>query len=178
MILARTNTTIRPMLIAALVINTGSAPTVAHAHSGGEQSHDHQPKAIHSHNHADRDADHHHPHVGHEHVRYSADISSAVLHVHVSWFGFDITVPIESGNNRPDVDSMAWGIAAILKSQQLFTIESNSFWSPQAIAPPLPLGRIAHDHSGVSNESRRFTMPGHVLLCDTARLERSGVRII
>ncbi|MFO0918894.1 MAG: hypothetical protein U0872_11340 [Planctomycetaceae bacterium] len=77
-------------LIAAFV-----TPGVRHQHEGGEHSHTHSSSKTHAHHHHGH-SHHHHGHAhshAHHHHHHHAAIAESSPHIHVSIFGFQLTLP-------------------------------------------------------------------------------------
>jgi hypothetical protein len=150
-------------------------PALRHTHEGGGEK-DHRHFAVagqgeeHGHYH-DRDAGHH----GHEHESVAAPpvLADAVVHLHWEIFGFGFSMPApdqsEHGDNGNGLEP-----ALVRLADELPTVNANG-GSP-ARASPLSPPELALDLVPVTTSpSRPPNLITSIPLCDSARLERSGV---
>lgn len=161
--------------VGALVVILMALSSVAplgfvHSHEivacNGEHSHRH---------HHDEPACHHHCHA-HGEQPAGAAMLSPHTHQHVLWWGLNLVLPVdtsrESGNSS-DFDGTT--VAATLARAASPTVELTL--SPQIVPAPAALlvpaspanSLAAHGHCGRTEAN---------LLCDTARLARSGVQLL
>jgi hypothetical protein len=170
------------LLLSVVVIATnGVSPGMTHAHAGGALPHNHVADAgsrPHSH---DAD-DHGHAHRGHAHSHGhkhphegSACIEDCVPHTHANFFGLPVTIPAKDGSgSKGRYDDTALKVEVV---------------AAQSDVTPNGLGGIAVPSLAVHTFAVWFSADkmlsiyhppnaNHTVLCDTARLERSGVLLV
>ena len=169
--------------LAALVVFIGTMPpALVHTHSSwGRPGHHHA--LVHNPSHESSAASHHHhAHAGHHHRHsHSAapehEVSDAVPHMHFVWFGFELTSRIPA-DHRPHDDRSGQPdfFFVHLIDYSWKPGQSNGapthFLSPRIAPSPVETQAPLQQASFVSIPS------ACVLLCDTARHERSGVQLI
>ncbi len=169
---------VRLLLSAAIAFAAIMPPAVRHAHACGDRPHDHELFALDDHDHAD-DHDHDHDgdaaecdHFGHEGLsqEYALETEDgATSHYHFGWFGWCLTAPTSSGisvaisSGVAGLHAVDWlSLDARKSADRLTALEADSH--------NLLAARQRMVHCGL--------MPAaSVLLCDTARHERSGVQL-
>jgi hypothetical protein len=164
------------LLVSATVfLGAVMPPAVQHAHALGGQPHDHD--AAHSEMHS---ADHRHPHPrSHHPEEQPCPVTMPTWHFHLTFLGFDFHLPVgdpqnapKDGPSLPDVQSeplvRLFDAEGLLKDSVAYGtfdgLPSPGFWSILPIAKPQPRSQ--------GETSTRL------LLCDSARGERSGVQLI
>jgi hypothetical protein len=172
----RLNTLLRLTLTLALMLNIVSPPAFAHAHPGGDRAHDHQTVDSRPHSHS-HDGDHRHPHAADDHITHRNQITGAIPHVHLSCFGLDFTLPIDSESDSPLHDSIEWNVGLCGEVWQSCVTVRTAYSSSAAI-PIAPFIYAVNLVKLNSRLSRGFRIACHIPLCDTARFERSGVQLI
>jgi hypothetical protein len=162
------------LLSVAIIATNGIVPGAVHSHAGGDKPHVHAANEIaHTHGH------HHHSHASHDHAskhqhphKPSVGIENGVAHSHVDFFGVPLTVPEKSDG---DTKSRRLDIVRPVE----IAAEENAAISQSVSAP-----RLASDTSlcfgaeivaGTELASYHPPHENQSLLCDTARLKRSGV---
>ena len=173
------------MLIAVMAVPAVSSPALRHSHADGAKSHQHGAASAERHTHRPRHTHsprHHHSadaaKTKHTHDdRASHSPQSPVEHRHVFWFGFQFSLPLSaperSDSPRPAASTEQWVplISAVTlpdASQVESRIPERDHLTPTELTPRL----------SARSEVRPRQQPAVVLLCDTARRERSGVLVI
>jgi hypothetical protein len=168
-------------------------PAIRHAHhGGGDRDHGHDAVAKHDldhghhhdhegadHRHDDLDHGHHHDHEGADHRHDDADVTAPtllgdfVVHLHWKLFGLDFCTPVRQEDEH-DEDGGASKLALIWLVKELPTVISGGDHSQVAplVAPPVPGPRLVVAKASPSHPPNPVTS---IPLCDSARLERSGV---
>lgn len=173
------------LLIAVMAIPAVSPPALRHSHVDGDKSHSHGAASAERHTHGPRHS--HSPRHRHsadaaktKHThddRVSHSPQSPVEHLHVFWFGFQFSLPLsapeQSGSPRTTASTEQWvplisEVTLPDASQVGSRIPERNFLTPTELTPRLP----------ARTEVRPRQQPAVVLLCDTARRERSGVLVI
>jgi hypothetical protein len=171
------------LVCGGIIAANGISPDVVHSHAGGDVPHDHvaserthlhsRPHYGHGHDHA-QDGNRQLAEHGHSHS-LSEGIEGGITHSHVDFFGLPLTIP-GSGTGDTiaqridavwlvDIASTANGKTSDVLAASLIMSDVVPSFSVEIGAGDVPLNyRPPHD-----NQS---------LLCDTARLERTGVRQI
>jgi hypothetical protein len=155
--------------LAASVLASGTLNVrMCHAHPGGDAPHQHAGRAPAHHHH------HNHVHDVITEVEQVAERPGANFHAHVSVLGFDLTLPIPTGSSEDDLHALFLQAAISVECTGCQTRDGGGAYfcpdlEPRAdlrpVTPVLPQERPPVGHCGN-------------FLCDTARLERSGVRQI
>lgn len=166
----------------ALSVLTGSVapPAYAHVHPGGHRPHDHRSQAGevrdhgHAHHHHNGEHHHHHQAPARSDEQPSADLHGAERHWHVSLFFFDLTLPtLPASDGDNDSSDKAPAVARLVDhSRTLLTEIATGSWM-NGLSPAVagPTSDLVTDRPAL----RRPQPPVRILLCDTARRERSGV---
>ena len=121
----------------------GAVPAWRHAHPGGDRPHAHH--------------DEHHDGASH-------------AHLHVTLFGFELTLPVDSEDNQSQEDQATWLIA------DWSTVEQQGHSPAEFAVPALTICWCEEPRQLVT--ALRPKAPVTTFLCDTARHERSGVQLI
>jgi hypothetical protein len=171
---------LRILLSVVLTATNGFAPGVVHRHAGGDKPH----------NHVANESGHWHPHRRHSHAGHhshaangqvakhqhphkrSEGIANSVAHSHFIFFGLPLTVP-ESGSGNTDI---RLGEVALMADFVL--AESPNRPHAQSTLPLVPQSVLSFATHILAASALPNYHPPHEnqsLLCDTARLERSGV---
>lgn len=146
---------------------------IRHAHDGGgDKAHRHDAAAGH-----DRELGHHHHHHGaehhheHEHVAAAAVLADFVLHLHWNLLGLDFCVPAsEEGEEEEDG---AWRLALIRPVDGLpACVGGPDSQGLPLVAAPVPGPPLVAAETSPAHPPNSVTS---IPLCDSARLERSGV---
>lgn len=165
------------LLLSAAVLAWGTVPpALRHAHEGGsETGHSHEALAEH------HDAGEHHrrPRVGHSHehegrvAKESTVAGEVATHFHWAVFGLDFTMPARQ-DGEPDERESVSGPVLVRLTDELPTVTSGDREAPGGLLAAPPSGGLKL--AAVEDAPPR---PCHLVtsipLCDTARLERSGV---
>jgi len=177
------------LLTVAMLSGTANPLVIRHSHADGERSHSHavvHREHAHRHHHTGHRGHIHHGHshrghshrADHVHPRVAGSereqFQPSADHLHLSWFGIEVTWPQpmgNSGNDEPADESAEFvrlnSSEAMMRSEPLHFAQTvsvpahtlgsqSSFATTDAIFDPI-------------DDSAR------ILLCDTARRERSGV---
>lgn len=157
------------LLAVAVVGGSISAPAYQHAHSEGNVAHNHQTENRRQHANT-------HAHGGHRHVAHHSVVSEApARHAHVSLFGIELSIPKPDGDNsdppQPTHDEPTFVVLAV--GNCLPTAGCGDIRHGRAVTKAQFLSNIAV----LSVPTRKYSQPtaASILLCDTARFERSGV---
>lgn len=177
------------LLIVVMAMPALSPPALRHSHAAGDRPHDHRvAQRGHSHSHGpthSHSSRHHHRHhrtdvttAKHSHDAGEAHSATPpVEHYHVFWFGFTTSLPLpapehsDSPGAMPKKDQwvpLAPEIRLPDATQDGSTLVAVDLCTPTCLTPRLPDRSEAHP-------PRRCAI---VLLCDTARRERSGVLVV
>jgi hypothetical protein len=164
------------LLLSASVLVWGIVPpAIRHAHEGGgKRDHRHDAAARHdlkSHHHHHRDgADHPHEH---EHVAEPTALGDFVVHLHWTLFGLDFSVPASQQGENDEEDG-ASRLALIRLVDELPAVAPGGPDSPgvSLVTPPLPGTELVAVETSPSHAPHSVAS---IPLCDSARLERSGV---
>lgn len=171
---------VRLLLAATLLAAAAMPPAIGHAHRLGSDEHDAHLAHAHAHGHAHHRDAHRTPHQGvgrqrlcqgpqHGHFEAAA---AAVSHWHVSWFGFSLVIPghpVAADDAGGEVVMIA---PALVADGSLLPAGSTVAW---ACEPRSPAARPSLLPSAPAEPT---APPDYlVLLCDTARHERSGVQL-
>jgi hypothetical protein len=176
---------LRWLLSALLIATTTMPPGVCHAHAQGDVPHRHD-RAAAGHRHMHGQHIHSHPHrhdsldggvaVDFNRDRDARDVAPVLAHMHLSWLGFEFTLPASSipddsdpnrGGSAPCfVRPLGDDVAEI--RLQTDANQMTLVGAADVLLAAKPVCLIA-PHA---------FKPAHcTLLCDTARHERSGVQL-
>lgn len=172
----RLGRTIQSLLLSVLVLAWGTVPPgITHCHAGGGDAahrHGNRQEVVQEHSHP-----HHHGADGeHDEHRPKSDVSmlsNSIVHLHQWWFGIEFSLPasdgpVDSDNNG---DSEPTAIARAMDEILLVTEADESLGrATQAVARTSCLD-IASDLKPMLRTWVTASFP----LCDSARLERTGV---
>jgi hypothetical protein len=172
---------IRVLLSIALIATSGVAPRLTHAHSRGNKQHTHCAETVHLlTDHAGRDGHAHHCPSGPAENK-GADghhdcVSDTVAHTHIACFGMPITVPVSSDEHSTDGPrQLALEVKIVATSSDVLQSASRLLAN---IAVPLTASGVVAMVSDDLASAHHSPHVDRVLLCDTARLERSGVLLV
>ena len=170
------------LLLSALVLTWGTVPPgIQHAHVGGSDSthrHDHCHEVAHhdSHDHGS----HHHDSHGEDHKHATVSdvcvLSDFVAHVHLRWLGIQLSLPVPEDPADGDAgDSVP--VVIVLSVDQTVP--------PTGAGPSFSrvfLAAICAPSADVVRPLAPIPRPPNLVmsipLCDSARLERSGVLLV
>lgn len=173
-------------ILLALTVLTGSVtpPAYAHSHPSGDRPHGHgdgKEHVDHDHSHSH----HHHHGTGHHHHHHqvgqsqtsesSQSFGDSDRHWHISLVFFDLTLPtlpMPNGESGEDGKQPAV-VARLVDLSRIALIQfDSSLWSAAIDA-----AAVDSTEAVVANLARirRHSPPTRILLCDSARRERSGV---
>jgi len=170
-------------LIAASVLLTGTVtPGMSHAHGGGCRPHEHRDQQQSAHKHSHHGHSHascQHPHAPSDPRTNSAGIcTTCTRHVHISCFGWSLTLPGESGDgNSADQVSGSHGVIVVrpFDVNAAATSSEAAFGAASGMADA---GEISCFSLPALDRPRFSSAPiAAGPLCDTARHERSGVQL-
>lgn len=161
------------LALAAIIVGAGVAPPpVCHAHEGGDHS-------VHSHRSVDpfHDADH-----DSRDARLSkamalgatgVGVDSLATHHHYQLFGFEFHLPCDGDNCDEDENSEFVAIRSVQNASAIFAGINGQHGIYLCAVPEPGVQPIVVATSAIGSH-RVVTSPP---LCDSARLERSGVRL-
>lgn len=172
----RLRTTLLKYVLSSLVMAWGMLPpALVHAHEGGDQAgHCHAALADladeHSHDARSRDCQHSHHEEG---IQVTPELGGLVAHAHWELFGVDVFWPVPDEGNHEGSSRGVEPVMVRLANEPLpvtiTSVAQSGLIGAAALQPALD---IVHSASAPS----RATNPVAALpLCDSARLERSGV---
>jgi len=174
--------------LAAVVLTWGMIPPgFEHSHAGGEdQSHCHNART----EVASDDAHHHHHHHSHKHghgpdgnhhhgdVEHNPPVASTVTfptsdvaHLHFRLFGFDFSMPLSETTDEGEENTFPPTIVRAAK-EYVPTVPPGPSLKLFDVATLLPL---ANTLGGPEPVPRPPNLVASLPLCDSARLERTGV---
>ena len=172
------------LLLTAVLLTSGSAGGIRHAHSEGDRPHIHEQILEH---------EHPHPHDGHDHcahvheelagdteARSTAEISNAIRHLHFSWLGLDFVLPLPTpvSPNESDDDSNLASEIGVVQLVDTFVSTSVVAAAPARFASAVPSPQGSDSLIWDQRMGRFSSAPAVAAgLCDTARHERSGVQL-
>lgn len=175
------------LLIVVMAMPALSSPALRHSHADGDRSHDHRVVHHgHSHgpNHSHSSRHHHrHHHTDAKTAKHSHDGDEAhsamppVEHYHVFWFGFATSLPLsapERSDSPRAISKMNQWVPLVSEfrlpdaAQDGSSLVAVDHCTPTGLTPRLPNRSEAHPPQ----------TSAMVLLCDTARRERSGVLVV
>lgn len=170
------------LLLSALVLVLGVVPPgVEHAHAGGENSshqHDKCHETAHNDLHSSHSHDHHSSEKHHEHKTAPADksrLADLVSHLHWQFFGIDFSmlIPEKPANNTDDEENLP---PAVIRAMEdvVPAIQAGPSFGRMLLAATCTLNvvDVVWSQEPVPRPSNLVTT---IPLCDSARLERSGV---
>lgn len=161
------------LLAVIVVVGVVSPPGYRHTHVGGDARHDHQSQIEHQQSLADLERHGHH-HATH----HTASLTGHVVHTHAAilWIGITLSVPANSDSEPSKSDRDDLPVLVRIADACLPTAGDRSSTSSftAAESPVLTTAAVP------SSSSTKYAQPtvASVLLCDTARHERSGVLCI
>lgn len=163
---------LRSSLILLFVAPAVQPPPIRHAHSGGDQPHQHIAASEHTHplhrGHAHSEADHS--------VAPADDAQLPQVHRHYSFFGFDLALP-DRADGEHDADHFSFVCALVGPAADGKAPVTDSW--PAAL--PEPLGDSPDRLDAPGDGRPAHLAPQRALpagpLCDTARHARSGVQL-
>jgi hypothetical protein len=150
------------VLAVAVLLSGGVPPRVCHAHADGDRPHRHDDKTG-RHTHDDEDC----------------TVTDAVPHVHLSFFGFEMTLPISDrhdGDDRNQQDREFTLVAIAPAGAAVMALNSHLLRCLSLLPPALPTA-----HCSAADEQNHLVMSSEdcsIPLCDSARRERSGVLVV
>jgi len=160
------------LLAVLIVCGNMFPPGYAHAHVDGDVNHNH--RSQYGLDTAEAHRQHVHPH---RHPTRQGDTSEATAaHVHAVVLLFELTIPVPKDDDSAPFQSERHDLPALMRvvDQYLPSTDvgsyASSYWVKTSLAQSIA--------ATASNRSLRYEQPtaASVLLCDTARLERTGVR--
>jgi hypothetical protein len=156
---SRTSTPIRLLLSAMVLLPSGGALEVRHAHAHGDKPHQHG--GVVSGVPHDRTAQHRRSSHSHDLAHSGNRIESCVSHVHVSFLGFQFTVMC-----RPD-SAPDHGQRNDSPTQALLTNNQTPTISPTLPTASTPVAEMGGCPMSFCDRPRRFSPPRHLrpLLC-------------
>ncbi len=163
------------LLLSALVLAWGMVPPgVQHAHAGGcdpAHRHDGCNEADHHGSHDHDSDDGHHEHATVPDVLLSAD---DVFHLHWQFFGMEFFMPVpeEPSDNGDDKGAVLPAIIRAMNEEVLTTQAGPSFGRVLPEVTCAPNADVVRNSEPAPRPSNLVTS---IPLCDSARLERSGV---
>ena len=168
---------LKVLLVAMLLVVGMAPPAMGHRHAGGHVPHGHRS--------ADQEDAHAHDHDGHHHHHDHGAANESVAfdggwHLHFAWLGIELTLP--QRGTSPDESNPGTSDHEVIVS----LLDESSMSSPVGIelsdahlAQLLPAEAERVYDSSLPETLRRSDLGRHEsLLCDAARLERTGVRLI
>jgi hypothetical protein len=177
------------MLIVVMTTPALSSPALLHSHADGNKPHSHHAPVVahheHSHSHGQRHShsSRHHHRAGEKAAKHSHDVPATnsatppTGHYHVYWFGFTVSLPLptpqhpDSQRTMPNLDQWVPLVSDIRLPDSVpdgSSVVLVDLCTPTELTPRLP------DRS----EAQPLRRCPIVLLCDTARRERSGVLVV
>ena len=176
------------LLVAIMLPGRTIPPGLCHAHADGDRPHRHDRPHHHAAAHAERHDGHSHDDADdahrpgsprHSHDHDECTVTEAVPHVHVNFFGVDITLPISDRDHRNNQEEQSHGLAlvAVVSDSPAVVGQSPISWKNFSLAPSALSNAIycaADEHNHWVKSSEACSIP----LCDSARRERSGVLIV
>lgn len=176
-------TSVGLLLSAVLLAGAVISPGFRHSHLGGDSSHTHDrvsdshTQHAHAHYH-----DHQHHHCPHSHQDVGATFArkhgaTSVPHIHVTFLLFDLTLPVPPGEHSDQDTDQPGELVYVLRPVTDGFHVGNVDTDYQLQGAPL-LNSI-YRPAPVAKPPRKHSFPpgGAILLCDTARHERSGVQL-
>jgi len=163
------------LLLSALVLAWGMVPPgVQHAHAGGNNTthrHDDCHEVAHHGSHSHDSDDEHHEHATVPDVSLLADY---VLHLHWQFLGMEFSMPApeEPADNGDDQGTVPPAIVRAMNEEGLTTQAGPSFGRVLLAVPCTPNADVVRNSEPVPRPPNLVTS---IPLCDSARLERSGV---
>ncbi len=157
-------------LLAVMVIGGSiSAPAYQHAHSGGDVAHDHQ--AENRRQHCDTSGRGHHRHV----TYHSATSEAPAAHVHVAMLWIKLTLPTSDGSDSDPLKPTSDEPVAVMLVLDKYVPTADG--SGTRNGRTVTKSQFSSSVTILFAPTREYRQPtvASVLLCDTARLERSGV---
>jgi hypothetical protein len=162
------------------------APALRHAHPQVDRTH--RPamagRMTHSHSHAAgrSHADHHHRHAVPRTASGEVYLDGVTAHVHVTWFGWELTLPAPA-DSRPLDPYCDTGFGPAVGVLVRIGNDQPVVNGPAALAwtwfMPAPAAEpMLTDRGSAESVRRSASMAIAAPLCDTARHERSGVQLI
>lgn len=161
------------LLSALVVVGSGSQPGYCHSHAGGEVEHHHvqasEPRHVNSHDH------------GHSHAHYHGNqdhskLSPTSPHQHVTLLGFSWTLPIENSGSEPQ-NSDRHNLTCVCSLNQTCICLTSSDSAGSRVLVDNWTSTIDCGKSCRRLIEPSQQRPAFLLLCDTARHERSGVQL-
>ena len=155
------------VLGAIFVVATITPPVVRHAHSDGDRPHGHDARRGHA---------HHHHGNSHHHGEPSGSLAEDRAHCHVYFLGWNITLPdgsLPSHDEHDDEDRgclLCWVCDVTARSESIELID----WI-EVTRVSKSIGLNVATRQKVVRHNPPITFAP---LCDSARLERTGVRLI
>ena len=161
--------------------SNGFSPGVTHAHAGGAATHSHGSDADSRANSREAD-DHGHSHAGHAHSHshkhphdHSARVEDCVTHTHANFLGLPITIPAtDDGRSSDRQDGAALLVEIVAAPCDVASNGHGTRIEAQLGVPTFSVSLSADTLLSIHHRPNA----GHNLLCDTARLERTGVLLI
>jgi len=181
--MARVFHNVTTLLLTAAVL-TGSlvTPAVRHSHSEGDRPHSHATDVV--------DDDPSHEHHGHAHGKNDVhgsrhrhapnapvmeELSDQAPHLHISLLGFDFTFPQEGEPTGPPVPDDK-GRLVVLRITPDVVSNSTVAFADLVDLSPVPSASAGQNDLEMSPAAKSLVRPiDRILLCDSARCERSGV---
>jgi hypothetical protein len=165
------------LLSAMLLISSIASLGVRHAHTEGDRPHSH---------HGDLRSDQH-EHDGHNHVEAACSnesvhhdrqstcelLAGMVSHIHLTLFGYQLSLPAQ---HTPDEDEIPTDISVVGIFNESYTSPTSQHPSElfRVLSAIVALDDVARFDRVIAGFPHVTSQP----LCDSARLERSGVRLI
>jgi hypothetical protein len=171
------------LLSVGIIAANGFSPVVVHSHVGGDAPHDHvASERAHSHSHPHHGHRHDHAHDGngqfaahgHSHAR-SEGIEGSIAHSHVNFFGLPLTFP---GSGTGDTIAQRVNVVWLVDIASAEIGKTSDGLSAKLIMSQPVLLFSAEIGTGDLRLTYHPPHDNQSLLCDTARLERTGVRQI
>ncbi len=160
------------LLLSALVLSWGGVPSgVRHAHEGGGDS-THQHDDFHDAAHHDHDCDG--TYREHRNVSDVSLLADFVLHLHCQFLGMEFSMPAseEPGDNDDGEGTAVPAIVRAMNEEGLTTQAGLSFIRVLAAVTGTPNADVVLN---LESAARPPNLVTSIPLCDSARLERSGV---
>jgi len=179
--LRRYQTSLALLLIAGILFGSVMPPVVQHTHVDGHEDHDHHSTKVT----ADSHGNHHGHSHGHAHRLAAPEESKAAAksdssHLHLSLFGLELSIPADntsdSTSNEPrnhfDGDTLVHWMNRDLHIAM--STSADFQWCPLLSCT---FGETSNVETALLPEGHQRTQSA-LILCDTARRERSGVQKI